>query len=74
MDVIYWSINKCRTGTSTPFPSWKINWTAIVHRLKLRRHGIDHINVEVLRKYIISIPERCTAVITATDGHTKYYS
>ncbi len=46
---------------------------SIVHRLELQKTR-DHINVEVLRKYIISIPERCAAVITATDGHTKYYS
>ncbi len=34
----------------------------------------DNISVEVLRKYIDSMPERCAAVITAKDGHTKYYS
>uniref|UniRef100_A0A673JES4 Tc1-like transposase DDE domain-containing protein n=1 Tax=Sinocyclocheilus rhinocerous TaxID=307959 RepID=A0A673JES4_9TELE len=29
----------------------------------------DNINVEVLRKYIDTMPERCAAVIAAKDGH-----
>ena len=32
----------------------------------------DKISVEVLRKYIDTMPERCAAVIAAKGGHTKY--
>ncbi len=32
----------------------------------------DSISVEVLRKYIDTMPERCAAVITTKGGHTKY--
>ncbi len=32
----------------------------------------DNISVEVLRKYIDTMPERCVAVIAAKGGHTKY--
>ncbi len=32
----------------------------------------DNISVEVLRKYIDSMPEICAAVIAAKGGHTKY--
>ncbi len=32
----------------------------------------DNISVEVLRKYIYTMPERCAAVIAAKGGHTKY--
>ena len=31
----------------------------------------DNIRVEVLRKYIDTLPERCAAVIAAIGGHTK---
>ncbi len=31
----------------------------------------DHISVDVLRKYIDTIPERCAAVIAARVGHYK---
>ena len=32
----------------------------------------DNISVEVLKKYIDSMTERCAAVIAAKGGHTKY--
>uniref|UniRef100_A0A671T8F6 Tc1-like transposase DDE domain-containing protein n=1 Tax=Sinocyclocheilus anshuiensis TaxID=1608454 RepID=A0A671T8F6_9TELE len=32
----------------------------------------DNISVEVLRKYIDTMPERCAAVNAAKGGHTKY--
>ncbi len=32
----------------------------------------DNISVEVLRKYIDTMPERCSAVIAVIGGHTKY--
>ncbi len=31
----------------------------------------DNISVEVLRKYIDTMPERCGVVIAAKGGHTK---
>ncbi len=31
----------------------------------------DNISVEVLRKYIDTMPERCAAVIAAKGGHIK---
>ncbi len=33
----------------------------------------DNISVEVLRKYINTVPERCAAVIAAKGGHTKIF-
>ena len=30
----------------------------------------DHLSVEVFRKYIDTMPERCAAVIAAKGGHT----
>ncbi len=33
--------------------------------------ALDNICVEILRKYIDTIPERCAAVIAAKGGHTK---
>ncbi len=49
---------------------------SIVHsreilRLELQK-AWDNISVEVLWKYIDTMPDRCAAVITANGGHTKY--
>ncbi len=41
--------------------------------LKLQK-AWDNINVEVLRKYIDTMPERCAAVIAAKGVHTKKLS
>uniref|UniRef100_A0A3B4V995 Transposase Tc1-like domain-containing protein n=1 Tax=Seriola dumerili TaxID=41447 RepID=A0A3B4V995_SERDU len=46
---------------------------SIVHsKESLWQKAWDNISVEVLRKYIDTMPERCTAVIAAKGGHTRY--
>ncbi len=39
--------------------------------LELQKAWVN-ISVEVLRKYIDTVAERCAAVIAAKGGHTKY--
>ncbi len=61
---------KVRTSTSSSKfrASWKINWTDLLYIqrkslwLELQK-AWDNISVEVLRKYIDTMPERCAAVI-----------
>ena len=63
-------------GIFKRFQLFLLNWPSIVHSkeslwLELRK-AWDNVSVDVLRKYIDTMPERCAAVIAAKGGHTKY--